>query len=463
VRDFQTVIRLRSENLGVGLLFVAIALLACLAPAQGDTWWLLRAGRDIWISRTIPFTDTYSFTALGRFWWNHEWLSEAAFYAAFRLGGLPLLTALCAGAIVAAWALCWRMARGAFEWRFALVATCVAAAAGSWALRPQVLSMLLFVLICRALADDRRLVWVPVLVAVWVNLHGAAVLSLVAIAGAGAAATVVRRRLAWPFVWTFAGSALATGLSPQGFSLYPEIVRSLERSRVNQLIEWLPPGAAPQLWPFWLLAVAVPVTIIVRRRTIDERAARLLGIAVVLLPLAVRSLRNVQVFLLAAIPAVTSAWAAAWPVRVRAAGERERVNGAIVLVSAVLASVGIGLVWTHPPARLGWHPISPAAIDAVQACGGPIYNTYGDGGVLIWFTPNTRVFIDNRQDPYPDELLRLSKTLESDGKFEETFARYGIRCAALPPASLVTRHLLADTRWSVTHRDEAWVVLRLGK
>ncbi len=453
-------IRLGSDNLGVGLLFIAIAVLACLAPAQGDTWWLVRAGQDIFATRTIPLTDPYSFTAFGRFWWNHEWLSEAAFYAAFRAGGLPLLAALCASAIVATWALCWRMTRGAFEWRFVLVAGCIAAAAGSWALRPQVLSMLLFMLVCRALTDTRRLVWIPALVVVWINLHGAAVLSLAAIAGAGAAETVVRRRPAWPFVWTFAASAVAMCMSPIGYRMYPEILRSMERSRINQLVEWLPPGADPLLWPFWALVAIVPLTIILRRRTLDERTARLLGIALVLLPLAVRSMRNVQVFLLAAIPAVTSAWAAAPPDRRRAAGEREGVNGAIVLVSAALAAVGIGLVWTHPPPRLGWRPISTATIRAIESCEGPIYNTYRDGGVLIWFTPATRVFIDNRQDPYPDDFLRMNRTLEFDGRFEEAFDRYGIRCAAVPPDSPVTQRLRADRRWSVTHDDEAWVVLR---
>ena len=453
-------IRLRSENLAVGLLFVAVAVVACLAPAQSDTWWLVRAGQDIWTDRAIPLIETYSFTAAGRFWWNHEWLSEAAFYAAFRAGGLPLLTALCASAIVTTWALCWRMTRGAFEWRFTLVAGCVAAAAGSWALRPQVLSMLLFMLVCRILADGRRLIWIPVLVALWINLHGAAVLGLVAIAGAGAAATVVRRRIAWPFVWTLAASALAICASPIGFRMYPEILRSMERSRINQLVEWLPPGAEPLLWPFWALVAVVPLTILLRRRTMDERSARLLGIALALLPLAVRSMRNVQVFLLAAIPAITSAWAAAPTARRHAAGEREGVNGAIVLVSAALAAVGVGLVWAHPPPRLGWQPISPAAVSSIEACDGPIYNTYRDGGVLIWFTPATRVFIDNRQDPYPDDFLRLSKALESDGRYEEAFARYGIRCAALPPDSLVTQRLLSDARWSVTHQDEAWVVLR---
>ena len=453
-------IRVPSETLGVGLVFVAIGVLACLSPAQSDTWWMIRAGQDIWTTGAIPYGDAYSHTASGRFWFNHQWLSELIFFAAFRLGGLPLLTGLCASAILAAWILCWRLTRGAFEWRFVLLAVCMPAAAGSWALRAQVFSTLLFVLVCRALAEKRRLVWIPAIVALWVNVHAGVVLGLVAIAGAALAETVHRRQIAWPLVWTLGASALATGLSPLGVRLYPEILLSIERSRINRLSEWLPPDAALWLWPFWGLVAAVPVTIVVRRRVFDERTARWLGIALAVLPLAVRSTRNVHIFLLAAVPAVTSAWARLAPGRARAAGEREGVNGAILSVASVLAAVLVAAIWMRPPPALGWRPISPAAVAAIEACDGRLYNTYSDGGVLIWFAPGTRVFIDNRQDPYPNELLRESKQLESDGLYESVFARYLIRCAAVPAIHPVTRRLLVDPQWSVIHRDASWIVMR---
>ena len=50
---------LTSDQLAIGLAFVAVATLACLAPAQGDTWWLLRAGRDLWTTGHVPLTETF--------------------------------------------------------------------------------------------------------------------------------------------------------------------------------------------------------------------------------------------------------------------------------------------------------------------------------------------------------------------------------------------------------------------
>src|ERR1043165_9890701 len=117
--------KIRSDGLAIGLVFVAIGALACLAPVQSDSWWLLRAGRDIWATGRIPLSDTYSHTAARSYWWNHEWLSEVIFYGVFRAGGLPLLTLTCAGAIAATWGLRSRMTRGAFECRFVAVTLCL--------------------------------------------------------------------------------------------------------------------------------------------------------------------------------------------------------------------------------------------------------------------------------------------------------------------------------------------------
>ena len=77
--------RFTFDRLLTTLLFVAIALAACLMPAQNDTWWQLRAGHDMWSARTVLLRDTFSHTAYGTFWPNHEWLSQAIFYAIFAM------------------------------------------------------------------------------------------------------------------------------------------------------------------------------------------------------------------------------------------------------------------------------------------------------------------------------------------------------------------------------------------
>jgi hypothetical protein len=457
-----------SDGLAAGVLFVVVAVLACLSPIQSDTWWLLRAGQEIWATGSVPMADTYTHTAAGRYWWNHEWLTEAIFYAVFRAGGPALLTLLAAGAIFATWFTCWRMTRGPFELRFALFAICVPVSAASWAVRPQAFSMLLFVALCHALTVERLWKWIPLGVLVWINLHGAGVVALVVVAGALVAETLRTRRLPVALTAVLAASFVATGLSPVGFRMYAEIAASVERSRINQLIEWLPPDASPWNWPFWALAVALPISLVARNQIgtrfgwktspdLDVRTLRLAGIALAVLPLAARSTRNVHLFLLAALPALTSAWHYLARERSRR-GERVHVNGGILSAASLAAAALVGILWLNPPPRLGWRPISFEATEAINACNRPIYNTYGDGGILIWFTPGVPVFIDNRQDPFPTELLRANRQLELDGNFGPLFEQYGIRCAALAPGSVVAGKLATAPGWAEIYSDPAWVV-----
>ena len=57
--------RFTFDRLLTTLLFLAIAIAACLMPAQNDTWWQLRAGHDMWSGRTVLLRDTFSHTAYG--------------------------------------------------------------------------------------------------------------------------------------------------------------------------------------------------------------------------------------------------------------------------------------------------------------------------------------------------------------------------------------------------------------
>src|SRR6185369_18042084 len=104
--------------LATTLFFLTIVLAAALSPMASDTWWQLRAGADMWASGRVLLTDTYSHTAAGAFWPNHEWLSQVIFYGIYRLGGLPLLSALCASAVVGAWAIACRLAHASPRVKF---------------------------------------------------------------------------------------------------------------------------------------------------------------------------------------------------------------------------------------------------------------------------------------------------------------------------------------------------------
>jgi hypothetical protein len=443
-----------SDRLAVGLLFVAIGVLACLAPAQGDTWWLLRAGQDIWETGRVPLADAYSHTAAGRYWPNHEPLTELVFYLAHTVGGMPLIAALGAASIVAAWALSWRLTTGSFELRFLTFAASLTAAVGSWALRPQLFTMFCFAATC-TLLTARRWFWLPPLFVIWANLHGAVALGLVAVGAGVAAESWTRRTFPRGPVLALAGCALATLATPLGWGLWTFIIESMERSRVNEIIEWRAPGLSPAYWAFWALAAALPIVAWRARRDLDGRAVMLVAIALAVLPLAARAVRNVPIFLLVAVPALTAAASAGRVVRAPKEPPREnvRVNAVLMSAAVVCTAVFVGLLWAVPPAQLGWRPISDDAARAIANCPDPLYNTFEQGGALIWFVPGKRVFLDNRQDPYPADLLIAGRTAEITGETDDLFARYGIRCAVVPVESPIAARLAADGGWAPTYAD----------
>lgn len=447
-----------SERLAIGLAFIALATLACFAPAQGDTWWLLRAGLDIWSTGSVPLVDTYSHTAAGRYWPNHEWLTEASFYALYRLGGLPVLAAACAAAATAAWGLAYSLTRGSFEARFVALIGCSLPAAMSFALRPQMLTMLFFSVTC-ALLVRNRLTWVPVVILVWANFHGAVALGLVATAAAGAAAILLARSSIWSVMGLGLACAAATLVTPMGSDLWTFWLESPARSDVNDLIEWQPPGFTPILWTFWAAAAVLIVVTIRNRRHLDAETWRAVAIAWGTLPLALQAVRNVPIFLLAALPALTCAISArATPRPQRVLLENTRLNAAFLGSTALAATVAVAVAWTRPPSALGWHPIPAEAQGAASACEGPMFNTYEDGGALMWFLPGRPVFIDNRQDPYPMDLLADARRAELGGEFQALFARHAIRCAVLPADSPVAIGLEGDPAWARRYADARWRV-----
>ncbi|HTA19158.1 MAG TPA: hypothetical protein VK989_07680, partial [Polyangia bacterium] len=423
----------------IGLLFTAVALTACLMPAQSDTYWHLRAGQDLWLTHHVPLVEHYSLTAAGRFWPNHEWLWQAFSYALYRVGGMPLLTGAAASIIVAAFALVERLMVGAATTRFALLVLGVPIGACVWALRPQIVSLALLAMLVTLLARERYR-WLPLLFVFWANVHGAVALGGAVLAASAALAAwrarsgdPADRRRAWALVALTPICALATAATPLGPRLWPFILESMRHSHATMIAEWLPvyAMAGPVEIAFWVLAPAFVLLLWRRWRSLRTWSdVVIVAAAVVVLPLAVRAVRNVPPFLLLAMPAASRLLGPTFRLgRAPSAADVEhpRLNAALL---ALLALAGVGVVafaWATCLPMLGWRPFTPEAIAAVRACRGPLYNRYNEGGFLIWFVPERPVFIDSRQDPYPHELVMEAGLASRDAKPQALIARWGLR------------------------------------
>ncbi|HVZ79029.1 MAG TPA: hypothetical protein VG818_13685 [Gemmatimonadaceae bacterium] len=455
----------------IGLLFVAVVLTACLMPAQSDTYWHLRAGADIWRTHHVPLVETYSHTARGQFWPNHEWLWQAFSYAMVRTGGMPLLAAAAAGIVAGAFALAYRLMVSAPATRFALMVAGVPISACVWALRPQIVSLALLALLVTLLARERYR-WLPLLFVAWANVHGAVALGGAVLAVTAAAALVRARsgdphdqRRALTLTLLTPLCAAATALTPLGPRLWTFIGESIQRSRRTMINEWMPayPNGPVEI-AFWVLAIGFVVLLVLRWRRLRAWSDVAVVIAaVVVLPLAMRAVRNIPPFLLLAMPAASRLLGADFRLGRRAADartteEHPRLNLAILVALALGGAAVVGVAWAAPLPRLGWRPLPDGAIAALRACPGPLYNRYNDGGFVIWFVPETPVFIDSRQDPYPVDFVLDTVRDDSHATAMTTLARRGIRCVLLPHDS-ETLPQLASAGWRTRYSDADWSVV----
>src|SRR5689334_13576174 len=78
---------------------------AALTPAaDGDLYWHLAAGREMWRTHALLTTDPFSVSAAGKPWPDVHWLFQLALYGVHSLGGLTALV-LVKGLLVAVGAL----------------------------------------------------------------------------------------------------------------------------------------------------------------------------------------------------------------------------------------------------------------------------------------------------------------------------------------------------------------------
>jgi hypothetical protein len=460
----------------LGLIFVVLGFRALISPAQADTFWHLRAGADIWRTGQVPMVDSYSFTAAGLPWRDHEWLWEAVTYPCYRLGGMPLLSVLAAAVILLAALLVYRLTVGAPSTRMLALAVGLTLTSPVWSLRPQIATLLCVAALATFVARER--LWpIPILFLVWANLHGAVALGGVMLLAATGAAALRWRRTGAPadrrrtvaLAVVLAASGLASCATPLGFHVFGFLGESAKRVYAIQIAEWHP------TWPtdstgviFWLAGVGL-VTLLVRRRHELARAPwtawATVAMTLALLVPAFRAIRNFPPFALVAAPAATHLLGESFrirlPIRRAAAASPDHpgINAALfgglgaLTVALVVAAYAVQLPW------LGWRPISREAVAAVESCHAPLFNHYNDGGVLIWFTPDRPVFIDSRQDPYPVDFMLDAIAVEGGRlPYQPMFARWRIGCAFLSSSSKMVETLRGDG-WRARFVDRDWAVL----
>ena len=161
----------------------AMALRFSIGP---DTYWHLKAGDWMLSEGILLMSDPFSLTRLGSEWIYPGWLAQIALIAAYRLMGFPGLNLLTALAVTATFAFVWKTMREGPLLRAFVLLLAATASAVYWSARPHIFTFLFTAITLWALARFRRtgsrVIWViPVLTAIWANVHGGFVIPLILI------------------------------------------------------------------------------------------------------------------------------------------------------------------------------------------------------------------------------------------------------------------------------------------
>jgi hypothetical protein len=100
--------------------------------------------------------------------------------------------------------------------------------------------------------------------------------------------------------------------------------------------------------------------------------------------------------------------------------------------------------------------------ETIRACPGRLYNTYDDGGYLIWFVREKPVFMDSRQDPFPSEIVRDHILVEKSGNYDTLFGRYDIGCALTVQGTPLAARLARDG-WRRESSAKGWALFSRPK
>ena len=513
----RRLLQIRIEHLWLSLPVLLVICFGFLLKLRLiDFWWHLKAGEIIVTTRSIPKTDLFSFTAAGHPFILQNWLVEVIYYATYLAGGLALLVSINAILLVAALLPVYHLCRQATDnLKLSVISALLPAVLLLYfgSVRSQVFSFALFSAFYWVLSNYRNrrrdTLWaLPLLMILWVNVHGAFVLGLGLIGlflvcelarrlAYGDAPDPLSSRELGKLGLFLALAILATLVNPETYRIYA-YVRAVATNPASQslVLEWQPPRISE---PVGIVLFYGPffITLLVLLGASRKPALLDVVLALTFSILGLSAVRNGVWFALIAAPILArylptiDLTATANALRRRRIGKalldwlaarrgveapiRYRLNRQIAVL--MLTIVVLASPWVYP--HLGnpafgdklWEKSTPVgAMDYIQehALQGAIFHPQIYGDYLIWrLWPSQRSFIDGRVHLFDNSVVRDYRLAWNDSHWEERLARYDIKYLLLSKDEDENRMMLEAARasdaWRLLYEDSTSVLFeRVG-
>ena len=472
-----------------GSLVAFIAGLAALVfqylqsvPADPDLWGHTRFGLDHIQTGHLARTDPFSFMTSGQEWINHEWLTELIFGWVFMAGGttgLFLFRAAIFSAIVALlFGMCWSSWKNGFV-LLLLAAGVLPLLAVFTNVRPHSFTFLflLLALFCIEAYGRGRTVWInclPILMVLWVNLHGGFVVGLglsglglaLLFFGAEGSGTIPSCRARRHLVAVGTLTVAATLCNPYHVGLYTYLVKALALPR-EHVTEWMTLGGV-QLVPY-LLLTALPGAMFLAARSVKHPTRSILFLVTVVA--AFVNARFLALLIMFGTLVIVDQGGVVWrrvtdgsrhPLLARVGSTR-----AVAVLAVLVALVSLpqafddlrhyrGRVWVDPDG----YPVNAARFLKTHALGRNLALPFHWGEYAIWHLyPDYLVSPDGRYETvYPPVYVDSLLSAYYMGDLERFIEGQDVDVLLLESGEALDRGAGASQEWRELYRDQTATV-----
>jgi hypothetical protein len=464
-----------AQILVLATLYAAPALM-CIhtaSVADPDIWWHLRTGQWIMQHHAVPHTDQFSTFGEGKPWAPYSWLFEVFVLQLFQRLGLAGIVIYTTGMILAITAALHHLIRRLQpDFSVVVLLTFVAAFSLSrlYTPRPWLFSILFFALELDILMHVRKkggmreLAWLPVLFALWANLHILFVYGLFVLGIALAEAVLARwwtgARTSVKPAWlggVFIACALATLANPYGWNIYRIAYDLAAQGGVLDKVSEMQAIPFRILADFCLLFLAMAAAgALAWTRRLPPFETALLALAALI---SFRSQRDLWMMAIAASAILASGL-----------GDNEKDRRPLPAIARPLVAIATGVVLflgiramhmsnAHLSVQLAKDmPVRAVEVVKKRGYAGPLYNDYGWGGYLIWDLRQP-VSIDGRSNIYGDK--RIDRSLATWNAGPDWASDPDLVSAGLvigPAKAPLTQLLRMDPRFDLAFEDDVAVV-----
>lgn len=452
----------------IALTAIGVVLAFLKGLQDPDYFWHLATGELI-ATHGLPTVDPFSFTYGGP-WTLHEWLGQLTIHwlvASVGPSWTLALFALLPPATLAVLAVA--LARRQVPQLAILVATtlCAAVLIPYVTIRPQVISWFLLAVLIALLMEIRPtrtwpLLAVPPLFVLWANTHGVYVIGL----GVMCLFTVLTllgwtglRQRRWAVAAAGIGAVLASAITPAGLDglLYPLRYVDAGDWGLANIPEWQSPNFH-DLVQVPLLGLIIGLAVVGGPGV----PGWLRTIAYLSVVGALLANRNAPIAAVASLPALAFGLARSLPQPGAATEPARRVIEAIAVVAIVIGAA-VALPSTAGAGGVTLTRYPSAAVEIIRDDPDVrIVAEYGWAGYLIGELADDgmHVFVDGRNDMYPDHILDAYSSIRSAGDGWSTIVdEYDVDLLLFPPDAPIVRGLAQLEGWCDLYRDDRQVLL----